>query len=430
LKKLLAIQVAALGHQLLRENNISALQGMEFHPATSVLGALTCTVQGSFRTATPPGDHGMIANGLYHRQLNRPMFWEQSSRLVGGRRIWDEFRARGQRVGMMFWQQSLGESVDLILSPAPIHKHHGGMIQDCYAQPAGLYERLFSKLGRRFQLHQYWGPLASAKVGDWIAAATSEVLADRQIAPQLLLTYLPSLDYDLQRFGPAHPKSVKALQRTLAQLELMVQAARREGYEVLIFGDYAIAPVREAVFPNRALHQAGLMSTREIRGMLYADFHTSTAFAMVDHEIAHVYVQDEASMPAVRQTLANLPGVGEILDRPQQAQRGLAHANSGDLVLLAAPGRWFAYPWWTGKRQQPDYATHVDIHNKPGYDPCELFFGWPPPSTSQDVSKIRGSHGNVGPGREIAWTSSMNLQGAQTLVEIAAAVEAWLGEVS
>lgn len=426
MRRLLVIQVAALGYDLLQKNSSLRWQGLEFHPAQSVFPAVTCTVQASFRTATLPCSHGMIANGLFHHSLSRPMFWEQSARLVAGQRIWEGFRARGGRVGLMFWQQSLGEAADLILSPAPIHKHHGGMIQDCYAQPPGLYEQLCRALGRCFKLRHYWGPLASAKVGHWIAEATSAVLSDHRASPDLLLTYLPSLDYDLQRFGPNHERSRRAVSRTLEQLGRMLRTAQQRQYEVLIFGDYAMAEVNAAVFPNRALRQAGLMSVRSVRGMLYPDFHTSRAFAMVDHEIAHVYVRSTSDIEVVRKTLHDLPGVNEVRDRSQQDGQDWAHADSGELMIVAEEGCWLAYPWWSTRTERPDYAGHVDIHNKPGYDPCELNFGWPPPSVSQDTARIRGSHGRVGPGREIAWTSTLPIDRASTIIDLGNEVRQWL----
>ncbi len=425
MKKLLVIQVAALGYRLLEENGKLVWEDMEFRPAASVLPAVTCSVQASFRTATQPGRHGMVANGLFFRQLGRTAFWEQSSRLVEGPRIWEQFRAAGGKVGMMFWQQSMGEDVDLLLTPAPIHKHHGGMIQDCCCRPAGLYKKLCDAVGSSFRLRHYWGPLASAKAGDWIAAATEAVLRDRETAPHLLLTYLPSLDYDLQRFGPHHEKSRASLSQTLQQLARMKAAARDEGYDVLIFGDYAIDDVSEAVFPNVALLEAGLMTARDVRGMLYADLHASRAFAVVDHQVANVYVRDVSDVRKVRQTLEQLDGVAEVLDRSEQTARGLGHANSGELLLLAGPDCWLAYPWWRENRRRPDYATHVDIHAKPGYDPCELFFGWPPPSVSMNVEKIRGSHGLNGPGREAAWATTLPAD-ACTIVELAEAVKRYL----
>ena len=39
---------------------------------------------------------------------------------------------------------------------------------------------------------------------DWIARSALHVLETRQ--PTLTLVYLPHLDYDLQRFGPDHPR--------------------------------------------------------------------------------------------------------------------------------------------------------------------------------------------------------------------------------
>jgi hypothetical protein len=369
----------------------------------------------------------MIANGVYARQLHRPMFWEQSAGLVHGPRIWDGFRARGGTVGLLFWQQSLGEAADVILSPAPIHKHHGGMIQDCYSRPADLYPRLCREVGGPFRLRHYWGPFASAKAGDWIAAATAAVLAG-PAAPDLLLTYLPTLDYDLQRWGPGHPKAAAAIARLSGQLGPLVRAARAKDYEVVVLGDYAIAATPGgAVFPNRELREAGLMSVRDIGGRLYPDFHTSRAFAVIDHEIAHVYVKDPADLPAARRALEAVSGVAEVLDRPAQAARGLDHANSGELVLVAREGNWLAYPWWTDKRQSPDFASHVDIHNKPGYDPCELFFGWPPMSVSQNTARIKGSHGRIGAGREVAWAGTIALtRTPSNLLELADAVRDWL----
>jgi len=157
-KKLLIVQVAALGYDLVRSHHGLSWEGLEVRAADSIFPALTCPVQASFRTASTPAVHGMVANGIFDRHLMKPMFWEQSARLVQGPRIWQNFRQVGKQVAMLFWQQSLGEDVDILLSPAPIHKHHGGMIQDCYAKPDGLYASLCRQIGRPFDLMHYWGP--------------------------------------------------------------------------------------------------------------------------------------------------------------------------------------------------------------------------------------------------------------------------------
>lgn len=425
--KLLIIDVAALGYDFLALNHMPSWQGLVFRPLDTVFPAVTCTAQASFRTGLLPDKHGMASNGVFQRELNRPSFWEQSSLLVEGPRIWESWRAKGKRVGLLFWQQSLGEQADLILSPAPVHKHGGGMIQDCYSEPAGLYHSLANAVGRRFNLAHYWGPLASTKSGDWIASATAALLGDAQSSPELCLVYLPTLDYDLQRYGPADARSTRALKAALRQLERMLSAARANGYEVLIFGDYAIAPVTlEPAFPNRALCEAALLVTRSVKGMLYPDFHRSRAFAMVDHEIAHVYVGNPDDVAPTRRALEGMAGIGEILDRSGQIERGLDHPHSGELVLVAEEGAFFAYPWWRESRQAPDYAAHVDIHNKPGYDPCELFFGRFPWRTGQDPRRIKGSHGRTGPGRQVCWTATFDLGKPPSLLELSGATRHYL----
>ncbi|HEV7402484.1 MAG TPA: nucleotide pyrophosphatase/phosphodiesterase family protein [Chthoniobacteraceae bacterium] len=419
--KLLVVDIAALGWSA-----VSHLP--EFQPTQTVFPAVTCTVQASFRTAAAPQAHGMVGNGLFFRDLRKVLFWEQSASLVQGPRIWDDFRARGKKVGLMFWQQSMGEAVDLIATPAPIHKHSGGMIQDCYTQPPELQEHLREAIGRPFNLMNYWGPLANHRSSDWIVDATITTMGSPEFSPDLLLTYIPHLDYDLQRWGPNSDAAQRSLDLLLGYLTRLKAACADFGYNWLIFGDYAMEPVkRGAVFPNRRLREAGLFAHREIRGMAYTDFFTSRAFAVVDHQCAHVYCRDAESIAAARTALADLPGVAEVLDRAAQAGRGLAHANSGDLILVAETGAWFAYPWFSDKKEAPDYATHVDIHNKPGYDPCELFFGWPPGSVSMDTTKIHGSHGNIGAGYEIAWSTSLELaERPQSLLDLARATQNWM----
>ena len=421
-KKLLVIDIASLG-----SNIASKLGGFFFQNASSVFPAVTCTAQATFRTAAPPQSHGMVSNGLFFPNLRKVLFWEQAAALVKGPRIWDKFRANGGKVAMMFWQQSLGETVDMVLSPAPIHKHGGGMIQDCYSEPRGLYDRLAAKVRRKFNLMHYWGPLASHKSSDWIVAATIALMAEPD-APDLLLTYIPHLDYDLQRHGPGSPKAHKALDVLAGYLARLQKQAAAQGYEWLIFGDYSIEPVTQnAVFPNRALREAGLFSTRKIKGMSYADFFSNPAFAVADHQVAHVYTASPEALEKARAVLQKLDGVASILDRAQQRAMGVDHPRGGDLLLIASEGAWFAYPWWTKKTEAPDFATHIDIHNKPGYDPCELFFGWPPLSVSLDTTRIRGTHGRGGDTNGIAWASSVPFdRPIATFLDLAAATKSWL----
>jgi len=417
--KLLVIQVAGLGDDIVRRHGL-ACAGLVFQPLRTIFPALTCPVQASFRTAVPPAAHGVFANGLFDRDLRRTAFWEQSASLVAGPRIWDNFRKRGRKVALLFWQNSLGENTDIILSPAPIHKHHGGMIEDCYSKPVGLYERLCRKVGRSFRLAHYWGPCASVRSSQWIAEATAALLSDPDLAPDLCLTYLPALDYDFQRYGPDSPASARAVEALRRQLTGLAAAAGHAGYELLVYGDYAIAPCAGGpVFPNRVLCEAGLLATRQVKGMLYLDFHASRAFALCDHETAQVYVRQLGDIPAVHALLAAVPGIDRVMP-------GEKYPRVGDLALLAQDGRWLAYPWWTRRAEAPEYAGHVDIHAKPGYDPCELFWGWPPGSVSSNAARIRGSHGREDDTRKTCWAGTCLRGNIPSLIDLAQKTRDWL----
>jgi len=406
-RKLLVVQIAAFGWNLLRDRP----ERSDFRATQTIFPALTCVFQAGFRTAAQAGTHGLVANGLFFPDLTKVLFWEQSHSLVEGPRI---------------WQQSMGEAADVIVTPAPIHKHSGGMIQSCYTQPADFERVLNEAVGRSFNLMNYWGPLANHKSSDWIVDATCAALGTAA-APDVLFTYIPHLDYDLQRHGPNSPQARKALDLLLGYLSRIKRACAEHGYDWLFVGDYAIESAnRGAVFPNRALREAGLFRTREISGMDYTDFFTSGAFAVVDHQVANVHCRDATSRDAAAAVLSKLPGVAEVLDTPAQKARGLGHRRNGELVIVAEPGAWFAYPWFEKKRA-PDYASHVDIHNKPGYDPCELFFGWPPLSVSFDTSKIHGAHGRVGPGYEVAWATSLSIDKEPSdVLDLARQVRGWM----
>jgi predicted AlkP superfamily pyrophosphatase or phosphodiesterase len=124
---------------------------------------------------------------------------------------------------------------------------------------------------------------------------------------------------------------------------------------------------------NRALRRAGWLHVYTQAGMEYLDPWTSRAFAVSDHQIAHVYVANPADVPAVRELVSSLDGVGEVLHGESLAAAGLAHERSGELVALAERDAWFTYHYWLDNAHAPDFGRQVEIHRKPGYDPAELF---------------------------------------------------------
>jgi predicted AlkP superfamily pyrophosphatase or phosphodiesterase len=416
--KILVINTAALGYQTWeRENKAAFWKKFEISPAKTVFPALTCPVQASFRTALEPEEHGMPANGFFSREIRKTFFWEQSSNLYDGARIWDDFRNKNGKVAQICWQQSIGNDSDLIISPAPIHKHHGGMIQDCYATPPILYRNLCEKIGRKFNLHDYWGPFTSSASTEWIANSACEIIKDE--LAQLIMVYLPHLDYDMQRHGPDSPKTTAAFSLIERELEKLCDAAKSKSYETIIFGDYAITPAEKVVYPNKILIENGLFKVREIGGMLYPDLYASPAFALCDHQIANVYVSNPEAVASVEKSFQGCEGIARAI---RTGRKGRA----GDIILAAEEGAWFSYRWWEKKNESPEYASHVDIHNKPGFDPCELFLSlWPPFSISTDDSKIKGTHGlNANPAHDVLLAATFKLPNQpKSIIELSRAVK-------
>ncbi|NLG13520.1 MAG: alkaline phosphatase family protein [Lentisphaerae bacterium] len=387
--KQLIIQCAGLGYDITcNYSDLCAITELDFHPITPVFPAVTCTAQATIRTAAHPKDHGIVCNGYYDRLIAKTNFWCQSARLVQGKRIWEN--SKSQKTAMIFFQQNLGENVDIVISPAPIHKHHGGMIMGCHTKPHDLENELNEAIGQKLNLASYWGPMASSKSSEWIAKAIIHIAKNHK--PDLFFAYLPHLDYCQQKFGPDDTKRIEPEVKFLAEKIRDILDAVKDKYQVTIWGDYAITPANQPIFPNKALKKAGLFKTRSVgKGMTYPNFYESDAFAMVDHQVAHIFVENADFIPQVRQLISDLDGVDSVLTR-QEADMDCPQA--GELIATAKPSAWFAYHWWDDPKQAPDYATHIDIHNKIGFDPCELFWGFPPfVSISTDCSKPKGTHG-------------------------------------
>lgn len=339
----------------------------------TVLPAVTCSVQSTMLTGTMPSEHGIVGNGWYLRDLGEIMFWRQHNGLVQGEKVWDAARARrpGFRVANVCWWYAMGAATDLTVTPRPIYHADGRKSPDCYAVPPSLHDELTDRLGA-FPLFQYWGPTASIASSRWIADATRYVLDRDQL--DLTLVYLPHLDYDLQRFGPNDPRidpAVAAIDEVAGQL---AEDAAARGATVVVVSEYGITDADTPVDVNRALRAAGLLEVYTQDGMEYLDPWTSRAFAVADHQVAHLHVRDEGERARVADLVRSLPGVDQVLDAEAKARVGLDHPRAGDLVAVAAPGAWFTYRYWLEEDRAPDFARMVEIHRKPGYDPAELFF--------------------------------------------------------
>ncbi|WP_010585976.1 alkaline phosphatase family protein [Schlesneria paludicola] len=425
-RPLLILNVVGLTHEMLGEStpHLKALADDGFsRPMGTVLPAVTCSAQSTMLTGTLPREHGIVGNGWYFRDLAEVMFWKQSNRLVRGHRIYDEgvWRDPAYTTAKMFWWYNMYASVDWSMTPRPSYPADGRKIFDSYSQPASLRDELQAKLGV-FPLPRFWGPMADITSSRWIADASIEVMQRNK--PTLTLVYLPHLDYSMQRLGPADPQIAREIQLVDAEAGKCIAAARKLGAEILVVSEYAITPVSKPVHLNRILRRHGYVQTRlEPLGWETLDCGASRAFAVADHQVAHVYIHGHDDIKAVKLLLNSTDGVDLVLDRSEQKQFGLDHERSGELVVVAAPDSWFTYYFWNDDRLAPDYARTIDIHRKPGYDPVELFvdpklsfpqlriarrlaqkflgFRYYMDVIGLDASLVKGSHGRLPtPGQE------------------------------
>ncbi len=385
-------------------------------PLGAVLPAVTCSAQSTMLTGTLPREHGIVGNGWYFRDLSEIWLWRQSNRLVAGEKVWEAARRRfpGLTCAKLFWWYNMYSSADWSITPRPMYPADGRKIPGIYCQPHELRHEIEAELGP-FPLFHFWGPTADIVSSRWIAECARLVMERKR--PSLTLVYLPHLDYDHQRYGPGDPRSRAALRAVDALAGDLVGQARRLGADVLVVSEYGIAAVRRPVDINRALRRAGLLAVQEALGWELLDAGASRAFAVADHQVAHVYVRDPDDLGRTRAVIEELDGVAEVLDEKGKQAVGLDHPRAGELVAVSAPDAWFTYYYWLDDARAPDFAPTVDIHRKPGYDPAELFLeseslgtklriGWRLAQKTLgfrylmdviplDGARVRGSHGRL-----------------------------------
>lgn len=349
-------------------------------PITPSLPAVTCTAQSTYLTGTTPSQHGIVANGWYDRSLAEVQFWKQSNHLVHGEKLWETLRRQkpGFTCAKLFWWYNMYSSADWSITPRPMYPADGRKVFDVYTWPFTLRTDIKADLGE-FPFPGFWGPAAGRTSPQgapdcatrWIADAAKWV--ERRHQPSLNLVYLPHLDYNLQRYGPLDPR----IHRDLGEIDQIVgdllEFLESRDVQPLVLSEYGITRVTTPIHLNRAFRDRGWLVVKEELGRELLDAGASRVFAVADHQIAHVYVNDPTLLPDVGQLLASIPGIASVLGAPEKQQLGLDHPRSGDWIAIAREDAWFTYYYWNDDARAPDFARCVDIHRKPGYDPVELF---------------------------------------------------------
>jgi predicted AlkP superfamily pyrophosphatase or phosphodiesterase len=344
-----------------------------------VLPAVTCTAQATLLTGKLPSEHGIVANGWLFRETQEVRFWQQSNALIQAEPLYSTAKRRAAergkefRCAKLFWWYNQGADVAFSVTPKPWYGIDGNKAFGIAGTPDELPAELERQHGK-FPFPAFWGPTAGRRSTEWIALASSTVLHEKQ--PELTLVYLPHLDYDPQRFGPSGTDMAKCLKELDDACAPLLDAAEAIGAEVWIVSEYGHCDVSKPVYINRILNTIKLLKIRPGPFGDQLDLFGSAAFAVCDHQLAHVYIPNPKLVPHVIEALAKADGVGRVYVGEARGEIGLDHPRSGEIIVLAKPGYWFAYPFWDEHRPAPDYARAVAIHAKPGYDPCELF--WDP----------------------------------------------------
>ncbi|MGC3958352.1 MAG: alkaline phosphatase family protein [Verrucomicrobiota bacterium] len=345
-----------------------------------VFPAVTCTAQSTYLTGLTPSEHGIVANGWYNRELAEVQFWKQSNRLVGGKKIWETLREAnpGFTCAKLFWWYNMYSTADWSITPRPMYPADGRKVFDVYTGPFSIREEIKRDLGE-FPFPAFWGPAAGVDSSRFAADAVSKWIAEsakwieRKHAPTLNLIYLPHLDYNLQRLGRSHPKISDDLRRIDAIVGDLIDFFAKQSVQVVLLSEYGISAVDTPVHLNRLFRERGWLTVKEELGLELLDCGASRVFAVADHQVAHVYLNDASLESEVRTLLEQQSGIGEVWGGAEKTARGLNHPRAGDLIVVAKERAWFTYYYWLDDARAPDFARTVDIHRKPGYDPVELF---------------------------------------------------------
>jgi predicted AlkP superfamily pyrophosphatase or phosphodiesterase len=383
--------------------------------------AVTTTAQSCYVTGKTPADHGIVGNGWYDHEASEIKFWKQSNKLVHAEKIWEAAKRKNPEFtsSKMFWWYNMYSSSDFSVTPRPQYHSDGVKMPDCYSYPADLRDKLQKKFGT-FPLFKFWGPGANIECSKWIANASMEV--DRENDPTLTLIYLPHLDYCLQKFGTDFSKIAKELNEIDALVEELVTYYEQKNANIILLSEYGINNVTRPIHINRILRENGLVAIRLEAGHELLDAGASKAFAVADHQIAHIYVNDPKEKARVKSILEKIEGVALVMDEAEKQQHHINHKRAGDFVLMAKADSWFTYYYWNDDKLAADFARSVDIHNKPGYDPVEMFMNPANPFIKLraayklarkllgfryrmdviplDATLIKGSHGTLDIGKE------------------------------
>ena len=374
MKKTVVINIVGLTQRLIGKHTPFIKQFLEDGKLATiepVVPAVTCSAQATYVTGLWPSEHGIVGNGWYFKDECEVKFWRQSNKLVAGEKIWEKLKKQDSNFtcANLFWWYNMYSTADYSVTPRPNYLADGRKIPDCYSQPADLRDTLQKKLGS-FPLFNFWGPKTSIKSSQWIADAS--IHTDELYDPTLTLIYLPHLDYNLQRYGHDFDRIDTDLKEIDEVVQQLVAYYKKQDCNIVLLSEYGITDVQHPIHLNRVLRENNFLSIRTERGLELLDAGASKAFAVADHQVCHIYLNDKSIKNEVKELIENVTGVEKVVSDDALKAYNLSHERCGDLVAIADKNSWFTYYFWLDDSKAPDYARMVDIHKKPGYDPVEM----------------------------------------------------------
>jgi predicted AlkP superfamily pyrophosphatase or phosphodiesterase len=393
-QRLAVINVAGLAESLVGEHTPRIAEFRKRGALAQIapaFPAVTCTAQSNYLTGKLPSEHGIVGNGWFNRELAEIQFWKQSNHIVHGKKIWDTLSERFNNSTIQqfttancFWWFNMYSSVDYSITPRPIYRADGGKIFDIYSWPYSIREEIKKDLGE-FPFFGFWGPAAEVDspqgkadcASRWIAESAKWI--ENKYAPTLNLIYLPHMDYNLQRHGTydasknLNPKIFPDLHAIDLIVGDLIDFFGQRDVQIVLLSEYGITNVETPLHLNLIFRERGWLTVKDELGLEILDAGASKVFAVADHQVAHIYLNDAMLEKSVREVLEKISGVETILGKTEKIAAGIDHLRAGDLIAVARENAWFTYYYWLDDARAPDFARTVDIHRKPGYDPVELF---------------------------------------------------------
>ncbi|HEY5233713.1 MAG TPA: alkaline phosphatase family protein, partial [Verrucomicrobiae bacterium] len=404
MNRLAAINVVGLTEALIGEHTPRIAEFRKRGARAQIIPAfpaVTCTAQSNYLTGETPSEHGIVGNGWFNRELSEVQFWKQSNRIVHGPKIWDALREqpeivnRKTSIANCFWWFNMYSNVDFSITPRPMYPADGRKFFDIYSWPFSIREEIKKDLGE-FPFFSFWGPAAGIDSPQGKADAASRWIAESskwietKFSPTLNLIYLPHLDYNLQRHGPfsvaadvnrltsntgkrkvesgtksepthigcyeLNPKIHRDLREIDSIVGDLIDFFGRRGVQMVLLSEYGITNVDTPVHLNRIFRERGWLTIKDELGLEILDAGASKVFAVADHQVAHIYLNDASLEKSVRDVLEKTSGVEKVLGKTEKIAAGIDHSRAGDLISVARENAWFTYYYWLDDARASDFA--------------------------------------------------------------------------